>query len=92
MLTFNEYKDEKSKKLLLEDATEDIFVTPDRTNSISAINVAIGEIQPIATNLMKVATNLDSVNVNSSKLKTMSKSLEDYANKLKEAVSKPMVA
>ena len=75
MLTFNEYKDEKSKKLLLEDATEDIFVTPDRTNSISAINVAIGEIQPIATNLMKVATNLDSVNVNSSKLKTMSKSL-----------------
>lgn len=89
MLTFNEYKDGKDKALL-EDATEDVFVTPDRTKSITAINMAIGQIQPIVTNLMDVATKLDAANVNSSKLKTMSKNLEDYINKLKEAVSKPL--
>lgn len=91
MLTFNEYKDEQNKALL-EDATEDVFVTPDRTKSITAINMAIGQIQPIVTNLMDVATKLDAANVNSSKLKTMSKNLEDYINKLKEAVSKPLSA
>jgi len=91
MLTFNEYKDEKNKALL-EDATEDVFVTPDRTQSISAINMAIGQIQPIVTNLMDVATKLDAANVNSSKLKTMSKSLENYINQLKDAASKPLSA
>lgn len=92
MLTFNEYKANKSKKSLFEDATEDVFVTPDRTESITAINVAIGEIQPIVTNLMNIATKLDAANVNSSKLKTMSKSLDEYVNKLKEATSKPLTA
>ena len=92
MLTFNEYKEGKNGNSLLEDATEDVFVTPDRTKSISAINVAIGQIQPIVTNLTDIATKLDAANVNSSKLKTISKSLETYITQLKEAASKPLSA
>lgn len=93
MITFYEYKENQNRISLLEDeGGDDVFISPDITQSISAINVAVGQIQPMVTNLMDIANKLDAANVNSAKLKSISKSLDAYIKKLKEATSKPLNA
>jgi cation transport regulator ChaC len=87
MLSFYEYKLNK-ENYLKEDDTESLFIAPDKSKAMMAISQAIGQIQPLISNLNTISAKLEESGIKGEKLKKTAESLTKYLDELKKAKEK----